>query len=133
MIDNLKEVFLAIPMLMLSVTVTLNILEYMQILLNLPLPACIYKYSLDQSNLSYIVVPIKKAEFEDLIFVISSACTISDIFKVMIFVGLIDKITEMFKHLRSRLFEYIRKTRRPNVIIWTFFANLTAESQTRFL
>lgn len=127
MIDNLEKVFSAILTLILSITVTPNVLEYMQILLNLLLLACIYKYRLHQSNLSYIVRPIKNIGFEDLIFVILSTGTISDILKVMIFVGWMDKITEMFKYLQSRLFECIIRIRRPNVIIWTFFTNLTIE------
>lgn len=133
MIGHLKDVFSAIPTLMLSATVTPNVFEYMRVSLKLPAPSRIYRQPLDRPNLTYTVAPIRKAGFEDLAFIIPSAGTVSDIPKTMIFVDSIDEATEMVKYLRSKLFKRIKTLRRPLEIIRTFSANLTAESRARFL
>lgn len=80
-----------------------------------------------------MVAPIRKTEFKDPIFVIPSASAISDIFKTMIFINLIDETTEMVKYLLSRLSEQIKTIKRPDMIIQAFSANLIAKSLTRFL
>ena len=133
MIGHLKDVFPTVPTLMLSATITPNVLEYIRVSLKLPSPLRIYRQPLDRPNLTYMVTPIRNPGFEDLAFVIPRGGAVADIPKTMIFVDSIDKAVQMTKYLRSRLSERIRTTSRPDEIIRTFSANLTAASRTRFL
>lgn len=95
MIGHLKNIFLALSTLIVSTTVMPNVLEYMQILLKLSLPACIYRQLLDKPNLTYMVVLIRKTGFEDHVLIILSTGIISNNLKTMIFVNSIDKVTKM--------------------------------------
>lgn len=125
MIGYLKDVLPTFLILMLSITVTPTLFEYMQILLKFPPPARIYRQPLNRPNLTYVVAPIRKARFENLAFIIPSAGTISDISKTMIFIDSIDEFIEMVKYLRSKFSKRIRRIKQSDVIIQTFFANLT--------
>lgn len=107
MLGHLKDVFSTILMVLLSATVTSNILEYIQISLKLYPPLQIYRQPLNWPNLTYIVSPIRKAGFKDLDFLIQSGGAVGKIPKKMIFVDKIDDVIEMAKHLRSRLPERI--------------------------
>lgn len=102
---------------MFSIIITPNIHDYIQILLKLSSPAYIYRQPLDKPNLKYMVALIWKVGFKDLVFVIPSTSTISDISKTMIFVDSIDETIEMVKYLWSRLSKRIRRIRQLEVII----------------
>ncbi|WP_375449374.1 hypothetical protein, partial [uncultured Nostoc sp.] len=79
-----------VPTLILSATITPNILDYIRVSLKLPAPLRIYRQPLDRPNLSYIVSPIRKSGFQDLAFLIPTLGSIADIPKTMIFVHKID-------------------------------------------
>lgn len=132
-LGDLKDVFPSVPTLILSATVTLNILEYIRVLLKLSPPSRIYWQPLDWPNLTYIVSPIRKDKFEDLAFLVPSAGTIGEIPKTMIFVDKIDDAIEKAKYLQSGLPERIRSTPRADNIIRIFSANLRATTRTGFL
>lgn len=95
-------------MLILSATITSNVLKYMQILLKLLALSCISKQLFNRPNLIYKVVPIRKAGFQNLAFIIPSAGAIFNIIKTMIFIDLIDEVSEIVKYLRSRLSKCIK-------------------------
>lgn len=120
-------------MLMLSSIIMPNVVKYMQVLLKVPLPSRIYKQPLDTPNLIYTVALIRKTWVKDLVLVVLSASTVSNILKIMIFVDLIDKATEMVKYLQSNPFKRIKTLRGPLEIIQAFSANLNAKSKARFL
>ncbi len=133
MLGHLKDVFPTIPMVLLSATVTPNILKYIRVSLKLSLPLRIYRQPLNCPNLTYIVSPIRKAGFKNLDFLIPSGGAVSEIPKTMIFVDKMNEAIKMAKHLRSRLPEYIQNERDPEDIIRTFSANLTTTSRSKFL
>lgn len=103
MIGYLKDIFSNIPILILLATITPNVLEYIYISLKLFPLLCIYKRSLNQSNLIYIVLLIKKPGFEDLAFAIPSSGAVRNIPKTMIFVNLIDNAVAITKYLHLKL------------------------------
>lgn len=133
MIGHLKDVFPNIPTLILSATITPNVLEYIRVSLKLSPPSRIYRQPLDRPNLTYMVAPIRKPGFEDLAFTIPSGGAVGDIPKIMIFVDSIDEAVAMTKFLRSRLPERIKNAGRADQIIRTFSANLTAYTRTKFM
>lgn len=133
MLGHLKDVFPTIPMVLLSATITPNILEYIRVSLKLSPPSRIYRQPLDRPNLTYIVSPIRQAGFKDLDFLIPSGGAVGEIPKTMIFVDKIDDAVEMAKYLRSRLPKRIRNEGDLEDIIRTFSANLTTTSRSRFL
>ena len=93
MIGHLKDIFSNIPTLILSAIIIPNVLKYIRISLKLPPPSCIYRQPLNQPNLTYMVLSIKKPGFGDLAFAIPSNGAVRDIPKTMIFVGLINDQT----------------------------------------
>lgn len=95
MLKYSKAVFFIVPTLILSVTITPNILDYIQDSLKLPLPSQIYRLPLDQSNLKYMVYFIQKSGFQDLAFLIPKHGLISEILKTIIFVN---KIKDVIKN-----------------------------------
>lgn len=119
--------------LILFAIITLNILEYIRILLKLSPLLQIYWQPFDWPNLTYIVSQIRKNNFKDLVFLLSSAGTIKKSLKTMIFVDKIDDIIEMAKYLQSRFSECIWSILRVDNIICTFLANLQITTRTRFL
>ena len=94
-------------MLILSTTVMSNIFKYIQILLKLLILSHIYKEPLNKPNLIYIMALIRKTNFKNLIFVISSTRIIYNMPKIMICINSINEIIEIVKYLRSRLSKYM--------------------------
>ena len=90
MLGYLKDIFPTTLIVLLSTTVTPNILEYIRISLKLFPPLRIYKQPLDRPNLTYIVILIRKNRFKDLDFFIPDGSAIDKIPKTMIFVDKID-------------------------------------------
>ena len=133
MIGHLKDVFPNVPTLILSATITPNVLDYIRISLKLPAPSCIYRQPLDRPNLMYMVTSIKKPGFGDLAFTIPSGGAVGDIPNTMIFVDSIDEAVAMTMFLCSRLSKRIKNTRRPDQIIRTFSANLTSSPITQIM
>ncbi len=99
MLGHLKDVFPSIFTILMSATIILNILKYIKVSLKLFLPLQIYKQPLDQPNLTYIISPIRKPGYENLVFLIPSGRAIGKIPKTMIFVDLIDDTIKMAKYL----------------------------------
>ncbi len=78
--------------------------------------------------------PIRKPGYEDLAFLVPSGGAIGENPKIMIFVDLINDAIKMAKYLRSRLPESIQNDgKKADVIIRTFFTNLSTTSKTKFL
>lgn len=65
MLGHLKDVFPKVPTLILSATITLNILDYVGVSLKLFLASRIYRLSLDRLNLKYMVYFIRKSGFQN--------------------------------------------------------------------
>lgn len=120
-----------VPTLILSATITPNILDYIRVSLKLPAPLRIYRQPLDRPNLSYIVSPIRKSGFQDLAFLIPTLGSIADIPKTMIFVHKIDDAMELRKYLRSRLPERIQNGNKASKVIRSFTSNLSASTRTK--
>lgn len=133
MLSHLKDIFLTIPIVLLSTTVISNILKYIRVSLKFSLLSQIYKQPYDCPNLTYIVSLIRKRGFKDLDFLIPSRSAIGEIPKTMIFEDKIDNAVEIAKYLQSRLFEWIQNKKDLKNIICTFSANLTTTSRSRFL
>ena len=99
MLGHLKDIFLTIPMYLLSAMVTPNIMEYIWAELKFSLPLQIYRQPFDYLNLTYIVSPIRKTRFKNLDFFISSESAVSKILKTIVFVDKIDDAIQMAKYL----------------------------------
>lgn len=112
MIGYLKSTFPKVPTLALSVTVILNVLEYVRESLQLRAPAQLYKESLGRPNLTYLVLEIKKPGFKKLDFVIFSCIAAFTIPKTMIFVDNIDTTGQLELYLQSRLFPRLQTKSR---------------------
>ena len=133
-LDHLKDVFSSIPTLLLSATITSNILEYIRVLLKLFPPSRIYRQPLDWPNLTYIVSPICKLGFKNLDFLVLSGRGIGNIPKTMILVDSIDEAKKMAKHLQLRLSERVQNNKKQvEVIICMFSSMFSLETRTRFL
>ncbi len=70
MLGHLKDVFFKVPTLIMSATITPNILDYIRVSLKLPPPSRINRLPLDRPNLKYMVCPIRKPGFRDLAFLV---------------------------------------------------------------
>ena len=90
MLGHLNDVFLTIPICLLSATITPNILEYIRVSLKLSPPLQIYRQPFNYPNLTYIVSPIRKTGFQDLDFLLPSWGAIGKILKTIIFMDKID-------------------------------------------
>lgn len=88
-----------VPTLILSKTITPNILDYIQIFLKLSLFCWIYKQLFDRQNLRYMVYPIEKSNFQDLAFFIPRNNLIKEIPKTMVFVDKIEDAIQPEKYL----------------------------------
>ena len=117
MLGHLKDVFPTVPTLILSATISPNILDYVRVFLKLPLPSRIYRLPLDRPNLKYMVCPIRKSGFRDLAFLVLKDGPISGIPKTMVFVDKIEDAIELERYLRSRLPDCVRNGGRASVII----------------
>ena len=104
-------------MVIMSAIITLNIFDYIQVSLKLPLPSRIYRLPLDQPNLRYMVCSIQKSDFQDLAFLIPKDGLISKILKIIVFVNKIEDAITVEKYLRSRLPERIRNRHQALVVI----------------
>lgn len=103
MLGHLKDIFPTIPILILSATITPNILDYIRIFLQLPGFLQIYRQPFDRLNIRYIISPVQKKGFEDLVFLIPDDGPVAEIPKTMVFVNKIDDIVELENYLRSKL------------------------------
>ncbi len=74
----------------LSATIMLNVLEYIYESLYLGMPVYLYKQTLDQPNITYIVKKIKQKGFKELDVLASQTKGILGIPKTMIFVNKIE-------------------------------------------
>lgn len=95
----MKDTFPKIPTLALLVTVTSNVLEYVCKSLQLCELVQLYKESLNQPNITYMVTKIKKPGFEELDFLVSPTIGVSAISKTIIFVDNIRIASKMATHL----------------------------------
>lgn len=107
MLGYLKDVFPTILIYLLSITVILNILEYIRVLVKFFLSSQIYKQLFDYLNLTYIVSLIRKIRLKDLDFLIPSGNAVSKISKIIIIMNKINNAIQMIKHLWLKLFKYI--------------------------
>ena len=130
---HLKDVFPTVPTLILSATITPNILDYVRISLKLSPPSRIYRLPLDRPNLKYMVCPIQKSGFRDLAFLVPKDGPISGIPKMIVFVDKIKDAIELEKYLRSRLPDCVRNGGRASVIIQSITSNLDANTRTRIM
>ena len=133
MLRHLRNVFPIVPTLILSATITPNILDYIQIFLKLSLPSGIYKLFLDRPNLKYMVYSIQKLGFWDIAFLIPKNGPISEIPKTMVFVNKIEDAIELEKYLWSRLPDFIYNGKQIFVIILFFTFNLDANTRTKIM
>ena len=99
MLDHLKNVFLSIPTLLISTTITPTIFKYIRVLLKLFPLSRIYRQPLDWPKVTYIVSQIHKPGYEDLAFFVLSKGAIGEIPKIMIFVDLTNYAIKMAKYL----------------------------------
>ncbi len=68
MLGHLKDVFSKVPTLIMSATITLNILDYIRVFLKLSPPSRIYRLSLDRKNSSIWCALFENLAFETLLF-----------------------------------------------------------------
>lgn len=129
-IGHLKDIFPNISILILLATIISSVFEYICIFLTLSLLSCIYRQPLNQPNLTYMILSIKKPGFGDLTFAILSSGTVYNIFKTMIFVDSINDAVAMTKYLHLKLFQQMKTIGRLDQIIQIFSANLSTSTKT---
>ncbi len=117
MLEHLKDVFSIVPSLILSATITPDILDYIRVSLKLLPPSWMYRLPFDWPNLRYMVYTIRKLDFWDLAFLIPKHDPISEIPKTIIFIDKIKDTIEMEKYRRSRLPDHVRNGNQAFVII----------------
>ncbi len=105
----------------LSTTITRNVLEYIRESLQLRIPVHLYKRTLDRPNITYMVKEIKQKGFKELDILVLQTRGISDIPKTMIFVDKTEDRLKMVQYLRSLLPKLMRK--KGDQIIRTFSSN----------
>lgn len=91
--------FLKIPTLVLSVTVTPNALKYVCKSLQLYKPIQLYKKLLDHPNIIYMVIEIKNPRFEELDFFVFPTISASAISKTINFVNNIKTMGKIVTYL----------------------------------
>ncbi len=133
MLGHLKDVFSKVPTLIMSATITPNILDYIRVSLKLPPPSRIYRLPLDQPNLKYMVCPIQKPGFRDLAFLVPKDGPVGLIPKTMIFVDKIEDAIRLERYLRSRLSDCVRNGKQAFVVIQSITSNLDANTRTRVM
>ena len=133
MLAHLKDVFPTVFTLILSVTITPNILDYIQKSWKLSLPSRIYRLSLDRQNLEYMVYSIRKLGFQNLAFLVLKDSQISGIPKTMVFVDKIENAIELKRYLQSRLPDCIQNRDPAFVIIQSITSNLDANIKTKII
>ncbi len=133
MLGHLKDVFSTVSTLILSATITPNILDYIRVSLKLSSPSRIYRLPLDRPNLRYMVCPIRKSGFRDLAFLVPKYGPISEIPKMMIFVDKIEDVIEMERYLRSRLLDRVCNGNQASIVIQSITSYLDANTRTRVM
>lgn len=133
MLKYLKDIFSTVPTLIISITITLNILIYIQVSLKLFLPSQIYKLSLDQPNHKYIVCLTRKLGFQDLAFFIPKDSFVSEIPKIIVFANKIKDAIKLEKYLQSKLVDCIYNKNRVFIVISLITFNLDTNIKTRIM
>lgn len=99
MLGYLKNVFSKVSTLIISATIIPNILDYIRIFLKLLPLSRIYRLPLDRPNLKYMVYPIQKLGFWNLVFLILKDGLVGLILKIMIFVNKIEDTIRLKRYL----------------------------------
>ena len=131
MLGYLTDVFSKVLTLIMSTTITPNILDYIRVSLKLPPPSRIYRLPLDRLNLKYMVYLIQKLGFQELAFFVPKDGPVGLILKIMVFVNKIEDAIRLEKYLRSRLPDCVRNKKQAFVIIQAITSNLDANIRTR--
>ncbi len=125
----LQLVFLKVPIMAVSATMTSNTLEYVRKTLNLKTPVRLYRRLLDRPHITYTLVSITSSGFEDLNFLIPpKISSIGNIEKTMIFVDSVEKDIALEIHLRAFLPNNLKD--RGHDIIKSFSSVLETKIKT---
>ena len=133
MLWHLKDVFSKVPTLIMSATITPNILDYIWVFLKLLPPSQIYRLSLDRPNLKYMVCFFWKLGFQDLAFLIPKDSLVGLIPKTIVFVNKIENAVRLERYLQSRLPDCIRNGKQAFVIIQSIIFNLDVNTRIRVI
>lgn len=115
-------------MMMLSVTITPNVLGYIRQLLHFCSPTCLYKQSLDWLNITQMVTNITNLGFHDLRFLVPEAGLIP---KTMLFVNKMDNAMAIAAYFYNLLLSENRD--QENILIRTYYSNLETKTRTDFI
>ena len=124
----LRHCFPKAPMMALSATITPNDLGYIGQSLHLCSQTCLYKQSLNRSNITQIITNITNLGFHDLRFLVPEAGLIS---KTMLFVETIDNAMAIAAYLRHLLPPKNRN--QGEVLIKIYYSNLETKTWTDFM
>lgn len=131
-VSILRSVFPKVPIMAVSITMTINTLEYVRKTLNLKIPIRLYRRLLNCPNIIYAVTPITSSGFKDLNFLVSPKISgIGNIEKTMIFVDNVEKDIALGKYLQSLLPNNLKD--RGEKIIVSFSSILKAKTKTDYL
>lgn len=131
MLEYLGDIFFIVSNLILSATITSNILNYIQVFLKLFLFSRIYRLSLDHLIFKYIVYFIQKSGFWNLVFLVSKDSQINEILTIMVFVNKIQDVIKLEKYLWSRLPDCICNRSWIYMVIQSITSNLDDNTRTK--
>lgn len=115
----------AVPFLLLSATLALNVLGFLHSLLHLRNKTRIYRILIDRPNITHIVSPIRSPQFTALSWLVGAEMAAHEIPKTMIFADSINKSQDLVDDLRDRLPMHLRAYNRAKVVIRPYNASLT--------